>query len=150
MLLEGNFTIKAPIERLWDSLLETETLRACVPGAEKIDRLDEKTYDCIVEQKVGHIGVRFKFKISLAKLVPPHHIEMKGEGEDIGKAGRFTMKTTIELKEETGGGVQVSYSCEANIIGKLAMFGNRIIQAKAKQVEEEFTKNLKNRLETVA
>jgi carbon monoxide dehydrogenase subunit G len=75
---------------------------------------------------------------------------MKGEGEDIGKAGRFTMKTTIELKEETGGGVQVSYSCEANIIGKLAMFGNRIIQAKAKQVEEEFTKNLKNRLETVA
>jgi carbon monoxide dehydrogenase subunit G len=150
MLLEGNFTIKAPIERLWDSLLETETLRACVPGAEKIDRLDEKTYDCIVKQKVGPIGVRFKFKISLAKLVPPHHIEMKGEGEDIGKAGRFTMKTTIELKEETGGGVQVSYSCEANIIGKLAMFGNRIIQAKAKQVEEEFTKNLKNRLETVA
>ncbi len=149
MLLEGKFSLKAPMEKLWDSLLEAETLRACVPGAEKIDRLDEKTYDCIVKQKVGPIGVRFKFKIVLTKLDPPCHIEMKGEGEDIGKAGRFTMKTTIDFNELKNGEVEVSYKCDANIIGKLAMFGNRIMQAKAKQVEEEFTKNLKEKLEGV-
>lgn len=146
MILEGKFSIKAPIEKLWDSLLEAETLRACVPGAEKIDRLDEKTYDCIVKQKVGPIGVRFKFKIFLTKLDPPNHIEMKGEGEDIGKAGRFTKKTTIDFKELKNEEVEISYKCDANIVGKLAMFGNRIMQAKAKKVEEEFTKNLRERL----
>lgn len=146
MLLEGKFSLKAPIEKLWDSLLEAETLRACVPGAEKIDRLDEKTYDCIVKQKVGPIGVRFKFKIFLTKLDPPYHIEMKGEGEDIGKAGRFTKKTTIDFKELKNGEVEISYKCDANIVGKLAMFGNRIMKAKAKKVEEEFTRNLKERL----
>ncbi|MBI4648517.1 MAG: carbon monoxide dehydrogenase subunit G [Bacteroidia bacterium] len=150
MLLEGKFTLKAPIEKLWDSLLEAETLRACVPGAEKIERLDEKTYDCIVKQKVGPIGVRFKFKIFLTKLDAPYHIEMKGEGEDIGKAGRFTMKTSIDFKGHEGGEVEVSYKCDANIVGKLAMFGNRIMMAKAKQVEAEFTKNLRKKLESIS
>jgi carbon monoxide dehydrogenase subunit G len=150
MLLEGKFSLKAPVQKLWDSLLEAETLRACVPGAEKIDRLDEKTYDCIVRQKVGPIGVRFKFKIFLSKLDPPYHIEMKGEGEDIGKAGRFTMKTSIDFKEMGTGEVEISYKCDANIIGKLAMFGNRIMMAKAKQVEDEFTRNLRKKLEGVA
>ena len=150
MLLEGKFLLKAPIQKLFDSILEAETLRACVPGAEQIDRIDEKTYNCIVKQKVGPIKVRFKFKIFLTKLDPPYHIEMKGEGEDIGKAGRFTKKTTIDFKELQNGEVEISYTCDANIIGKLAMFGNRIIQAKAKQVEKEFTENLKERLEAVA
>ena len=150
MLLEGKFLLKAPIQKLFDSILEAETLRACVPGAEQIDRIDEKTYNCIVKQKVGPIKVRFKFKIFLTKLDPPYHIEMKGEGEDIGKAGRFTKKTTIDFKEVNNGEVQISYTCDANIIGKLAMFGNRIIQAKAKQVEKEFTTNLKEKLEAVS
>jgi len=150
MLLEGNFSLKAPIEKLWESLLEEETLRACVPGAEKIERLDDKTYDCIVKQKVGPIGVRFKFKIVLTKLDPPNHVEMEGEGEDIGKAGRFTMKTTIDYKEVGNEEVEISYKCDANIVGKLAMFGNRIMKAKAKKVEEEFTENLKKRLASIS
>jgi hypothetical protein len=149
MLLEGKFTLKAPIGKLFDSLLEPETLRACVPGAEKIERIDDKTYDCIVRQKVGPIGVRFKFKILLTKLEPPNHIEMEGEGEDIGKAGRFTMKTSIDFKKLEGGEVEVSYKCDANIVGKLAMFGNRIMMAKAKQVETEFTTNLRKKLEGI-
>ncbi|MFH1321346.1 MAG: carbon monoxide dehydrogenase subunit G [Bacteroidota bacterium] len=146
MLLEGKFTVKAPIDKLFNSLLEAEALQACVPGAEKIVRLDDKTYDCIVKQKVGPIGVRFKFKIILTKLAPPNHIEMEGEGEDIGKAGRFTKKTSIDFKELEDGEVEVSYKCNANIVGKLAMFGDRIMKAKAKKVENEFTENLRNRL----
>ena len=128
MILAGNFSLKAPVEILWESLLEAETLSACVPGAEKIERLDEKTYDCIVKQKVGPIGVRFKFKITLTKLEPPSLIEMEGEGEDIGNAGRFTMKTVIDFKELDNEEVEISYKCDANIVGKLAMFGNRIME----------------------
>ena len=51
MILEDKFTLKAPIQKLWDTMLKPETLRACIPGAEKIEQIDEKTYDCIVKQK---------------------------------------------------------------------------------------------------
>jgi len=150
MILEGKFTLKAPIQMLWDTLLDPETLRSCIPGAEKIDRLDEKTYDCVIKQKVGPISVRFKFKNILSKIEPPNHVEMEGEGEDIGKAGRFTQKTTIDLVEKQGDEVEISYRCNANIVGKLAMFGDRILKTKAKKLEAEFTAALKEKLKSVA
>lgn len=149
MILEGKFTLKAPIQKLWDTLLEPETLRACLPGAEKIERLDEKTYDCVVKQKVGPISVRFKFKNILTNIEAPTHLEMQGEGEDIGKAGHFVQKTSIDLKETEGGEVEISYRTDANIVGKLAMFGDRIMRAKAKKVEQEFTKALQEKLKSI-
>ena len=150
MILEGKFTIKAPIQELWDTMLKPETLRACIPGAEKIEQLDEKTYDCVVKQKVGPISVRFKFKTILAKVNPPTHAELEGEGEDIGKAGRFVQRTNIDLKKIEGGEVEISYKCDVNIVGKLAMFGDRILRAKAKKLEKEFTENLREKLKAIA
>ena len=149
MIIEGHLTLKAPIQKLWDTLLDPETLRECIPGAEKIERLDERTYDCTVKQKVGPISVQFKFKNSLTKMEPPTHLEMEGEGEDISKAGRFVQRTSIDLKENEAGEVEVSYSCKANIVGKLAMFGDRIMKARAKKVEREFTEALQKKLQSV-
>lgn len=150
MIIEGKFTLKAPIQKLWDTMLKPETLSACVPGAEKIEQLDEKTYDCIVRQKVGPISVRFKFRTFLTKVESPTHVELEGEGEDIGKAGRFTQRTAIDLKENEGGEVEVSYRCDANIVGKLAMFGDRILRAKAKKVEKEFSEAFQEKLKSIA
>jgi carbon monoxide dehydrogenase subunit G len=150
MRLEGKIALKAPIQKLWDTLWEPETLRACIPGAEEIERIDESTYDCVIKQKVGPIAVRFKLKNFITKKEAPNHIEMQGEGEDIGKAGRLTQKTSIDLKENEGGEVEVSYVCDANIIGKLAMFGDRILRAKAKKIEAEFTEALREKLKSVA
>ena len=92
-----------PIQDLWGTLLKPETLNSCIPGAEKIEQIDEKTFDCVVKQKVGPISVRFKFKTILTKVEPPTHVELEREGEDIGKAGRFVQRTNIDLKELEGG-----------------------------------------------
>lgn len=146
MIIEGKIALKSSSQKLWDTLLEPKTLLACLPGAEKVERLDERTYDCVVKQKVGPISVRFKFKTILTKVEPPTHLEMEGEGEDIGKAGHFVQRTSIDLKENDRGEVEVSYRCNANIVGKLAMFGDRILRAKAKKLEEEFTKALEEKL----
>ena len=150
MLLEGKMTLKAPIKKVWDTLLEPETLLSCMPGAEKIERVDEKTYNCVVKQKVGPISVKFKFKSVITKIEPPTHIEIEGEGEDtIAKAGHFVQKTVVDLRETPEGGVEVSYKSEVSIVGKLAMFGDRIMRAKAKKVEGEFTEALQERLRKI-
>jgi carbon monoxide dehydrogenase subunit G len=149
MLMEGKFTLKAPIQEIWNTLLEPETLLSCIPGAEKIERIDEKTYDCVVKQKVGPISVKFKFKSIITKMESPTHIEVEGEGEDIAKVGHFVQKSVVNLREISPSEVELSYRTDATIVGKLAMFGDRMIRAKAKKVEEEFTEALQERLKNV-
>ena len=148
MLMEGKFTLKATLQKVWDTLLEAETLLSCIPGAEKIERIDERTYDSVIKQKVGPISVRFKIKSTLTKIDPPRHLEVEGVGEDIGKAGHFMQKSVVDLREISGGEVEVSYRTDATIVGKLAMFGDRIMRVKARKVEEEFTQALHEKLKT--
>jgi len=146
MLLQGKLTLNAPIQKVWDFLFDPQTLLSCIPGAEKIERIDEKTYDCVVKQKVGPISVRFKFKAILTEVDPPTHIKFMGEGEDIGKAGHFAHKTVVDLVETSGGQVDISYTSDISIVGRLATFGDKVMRAKAKKMEEELTKRLQERL----
>ena len=148
MLLEGKFTLRAPIQKVWDTLLDPSTLLSCVPGAEKIERIDERTFDCVVKQKVGPISVKFKFKSTFTNLVPPKHMEFEGEGDDIGKAGHFVQKSVVELQETPDGEVEVSYQTNVSIVGRLAMFGDRIMRAQAKKVQEQLTKSLQEKLQS--
>lgn len=149
MLIEGKFTVKAPIQKLWDMLLEPETLGSCLPGAEKIEKIDEKTYDVIVKQKVGPIKVKLYFRNVLTVVKPPTHLELEGEGEDMTKLGHIKQKTIMDMKEIGDGEVEVSYKSDVAIVGKLAMFGDRIMKSKAKDVEKEFTKNLAEKLRSL-
>lgn len=149
MLIEGKFTVKAPIQKLWDFLLDPSVLLACIPGAEKIERVDEKTYDAVVKQKVGPISVKFKFRNILTKVEPPKHVEFEGEGEDAMKAGHFIQKTAVDLTETAGGVVEISYKTDVAISGRLAMFGDRIMRAKAKSMQEDLTRNLSEKLKSL-
>lgn len=146
MIWAGQIKVQAPIQRVWEMLLEPETLQACLPGIENIERLDERNYAIVIAQKVGPIKVRFKIKATLTKVEAPTHLEIEGQGADRGKSDQAVHKVRIDLRETTGGVVEISYSTDANIPGKLAMIGESIMQAKAKKVEAEFTKALQERL----
>jgi carbon monoxide dehydrogenase subunit G len=146
MLMEGKFTLKAPIQQVWDFLLEPGTLASCIPGAEKMERIDDKTYESVVKQKVGPIAVKFKFTTTLTEIDPPKHLKAIGRGADITKAGTFTQETIVDLKEIAKGEVEVAYRSNVSIAGRLATFGERIMRAKAKSVGEEFTRNLQEKL----
>ena len=146
MIIEGKLTVKAPIQKLWDMLLDPATLGSCLPGAEKIEKIDEKTYNAVVKQKVGPIKVTLKFRNVLTEVQPPYRIVLEGEGEDITKLGHMKQKTIVELSEIGDGNVDVSYKSDVAIVGKLAMFGDRVMRSKAKEVEKEFTQNLQEKL----
>lgn len=146
MIIEGKLTVKAPIRELWDMLLDPATLGSCLPGAEKIEKIDEKTYDAVVKQKVGPIKVTLKFRNVLTEVQPPRRLVLEGEGEDITKLGHIKQKTIVELSEIGDGNVDVSYTSDVAIVGKLAMFGDRVMKSKAKEVEKEFTQNLQEKL----
>jgi carbon monoxide dehydrogenase subunit G len=148
MLIEGRFTLQAPIQEVWDLLFEIDTLAACIPGAEKIEPIDDRIYDAIVKQKVGPITVRFKFTTTLTEIDPPRHVTAEGRGEDIGKAGTFTQKTSVDLTEISKDSVEISYSSNVSLVGRLATFGERIMRAKTKQMGEQITENLQEALKS--
>lgn len=148
MLISDNFTMKAGIQQVWDSILDPATLLSCVPGAEKIEKIDDKTYDAVVKQKVGPISAKFKFTTTLTELNPPRHLKAVGKGADVTKMGTFTHDMTIDLKEISKDEVEVAYSANINIVGRLATFGERIMRAKAAEVGAQLTKNLQEKLKT--
>ena len=146
MIIEGGFLLHGSIDKLFDFLLKPETILTCLPGAESVKLLDENRYECVVKQKVGPITAKLKFVNRLTRVDKPTHIEIEGEGEDVTKLGHFKQKSVVDLKEASPGQVEIKYKTEVSIVGKLAMFGDRVMKAKAKQVEQEFTAALQERL----
>jgi len=69
---------------------------------------------------------------------------IEGDGEDVAKLGHVKQRSVVDLKEVSPGEVEIKYKTDMSIVGKLAMFGDRVMRAKAKQVEEEFTKALQD------
>jgi len=148
MKMEGKFTMKAPIQEVWDFLLAPGTLVSCIPGAEKMEPVDDKTWEGVVKQKVGPITVKLSFTQTLTELDPPRHVKAVGRGAAAGGAGTFTQETIVDIKEVAGGEVEVDYSSNVSMVGRLATFGERIMRAKVNKVGEQFIQNLQDKLES--
>jgi uncharacterized protein len=146
MIIEGGFNVKAPLQKLWDTLFDVQALAACLPGAEKIDQIDDKTYEVTMKQKVGIVKVTMKGRQVLTQVEAPTHLELEGEAEDLTKLGHMKDKVTLDLKDLGAGEVQISYKIDVSMVGKLAMFGDRIMRTKANEVEKQFVKNLQEKL----
>lgn len=148
MKMEGKFTMKAPIQEVWDFLLAPGTLVSCIPGAEKMEPVDDKTWEGVVKQKVGPITVKLSFTQALTELDPPRHVKAVGRGAAAGGAGTFSQETIVDLTELAGGEVEVAYSSNVSIVGRLATFGERIMRAKVNKIGEQFINNLQEKLKS--
>lgn len=146
MLVEGQFSVQAPIQQVWTSLLDPQTLGSCVPGTEKMVAINDTTYESIVKQRVGPIKVKLVFTTNLVEVRPPNFIKAVGRGADATKLGTFTTEIKVNLEEPSPNNVKVSYAANISLVGRLATFGEKIMRAKAKEVGEEFTKNLQEKL----
>ena len=147
MLMEGKFTLKAPIQEVWDALLDPGILASCIPGSEEMRAIDDRTYESVVKQKVGPISVRFKFTTTLTEMDPPRYLKAVGRGADTNKAGTFAQETTVSLSESASGEVEVAYRSDVSLVGRLATFAERLMQTKSKAIAAEFTRSLQEKLE---
>jgi carbon monoxide dehydrogenase subunit G len=146
MRIEEKFAVKAPIQKLWDSLLDPEIIGPCIPGCEKVEPINDKAYDSIIKAKVGFIAVRFKIRTVIEEIVPYSLIRTIGEGNELRRLGHFKQKTSINFNELSENETEVSYQSDVSIVGKLATFGDRILKAKAKEIGKEFADAVKKRL----
>ena len=147
MQIEETFSVKVPIQKLWDSLLDPQIVGPCIPGCEKVEPINDKEYDSIIKAKVGFMAVRFKVKTVIEEIIPHQLIRTVGEGNELRNLGFFKQKTRINFNALSEDETELTYQSEVSIVGKLATFGDRILRAKAKEVGKEFADAVKKRLE---
>lgn len=136
MDMTGEYHIAAPRQKVWEALNDTEILRQSITGCEKIEKLSPTEMTATVRAKVGPVSARFGGKVTLSDLDPPNGYRISGEGTG-GPAGFAKGGATVKLVDDNGG-TKLSYVVEANVGGKLAQIGSRLIDATARQMAEQF------------
>ncbi len=147
MMVEETFRVKAPIQKVWQFMLDPEKIGSCIPGCEKIEIVDENTYESSIAIKLPIVSIAVKSKTTITEMDPPRHLRSITEGTaDIG-AGTFRLDTVIDLKESSEKEVEVSYSADTILGEGLVGFGEKIMSAMAKGIAERFAKNIREKLE---
>lgn len=136
MTMTGEIQLAAPREVVWAKLNDSSVLKSCIPGCEELEQNDDQSLRAVAKMKVGPVSARFKGRVVLSDLDPPNGYKISGEGEG-GVAGFAKGGATVTLVEKDGGTL-LSYNVEAQIGGKLAQLGQRLINGTAKKLADEF------------
>jgi carbon monoxide dehydrogenase subunit G len=136
MDMTGEVHLSAPREMVWRALNDPEILKQSIPGCEEIQKLSDTEMTARVAAKVGPVSARFSGKVMLSELDPPNGYTISGEGQG-GVAGFAKGGAQVSLKDD-GDGTMLSYKVQAQIGGKLAQIGSRLIDATARKMADEF------------
>lgn len=139
MDMTGEYRIPAPKQVVWEALNDPETLKACIPGCETIEKQSDTEMTATVKAKVGPVSARFKGKVTLSDIDPPNSYRINGEGQG-GPAGFGKGGANVSLTEEDGLTV-LRYQANAQVGGKLAQIGARLVDGAAKKIADEFFAN---------
>ena len=136
MELTSSRTVPATVEATWAALNDPETLKACIPGCETIERDSATEFRVAMTARVGPVAAKFNGRIVLADLVPPVSYRMSFEGQG-GAAGFARGEARVALTPD-GAGTRIEYTASAQVGGKLAQIGSRLVDGAAAKVADDF------------
>ena len=136
MDMTGEYRIPAPREKVWAALNDPEILKICIPGCEELNKDSETELSAKVSTKVGPVSAKFTGKVTLSDINPPVGYKITGEGQG-GVAGFAKGGAEVNL-EEDGDETILTYKATAQVGGKLAQIGSRLIDSTAKKMAGQF------------
>jgi carbon monoxide dehydrogenase subunit G len=139
MTMSGEYQLPVPPQTVWEKLNDPATLKACIPGCEQLDKTSDTEFQAVATTKIGPVKAKFKGKVTLSDLDPPNSYKISGQG-DGGVAGFAKGGATVKLAPKDGGTL-LTYTVDAQIGGKLAQLGQRLINGAAKKVADDFFGN---------
>lgn len=149
MKITGTYELEADRQAVWEALNDPEVLKACIPGCESLDKTGENELTATVTAKVGPVKAKFNGSVELKDLNPPASYRIEGSGKG-GAAGFAKGGADVRLEERDGGGTVLSYDVDAQVGGKLAQIGSRLIDGTAKKLADQFFDNFRAHVETPA
>ena len=145
MKMSGSKEIAASQDIVWAAILNPEVLKECVPGCTEMTGTAEDGFEATVVQKVGPVKATFKGQVVLSDMDKPNSVTLTGEGK--GGAAGFAKGGAVVNLAPSETGTLLTYDVDANVGGKLAQLGSRIIDGFAKRMAEQFFTRLQEAIE---
>ena len=136
MELTGEYRIPAPRERVWAALNDPQVLKAAIAGCQELEKVTDSEFRAIVATKVGPVSATFRGTVTLSDQDPPNGYTLTGQGQG-GAAGFAKMRSRVSLAPD-GDATVLTYTANAEIGGKLAAVGSRLVQSVAKKNADDF------------
>jgi carbon monoxide dehydrogenase subunit G len=147
MILDQTVTVQAPVERVWEFLMDIPAVSTCVPGVESFEQIDADTYQGALKVKVGPIGVRLQGKVTVAERDRENlrsRLDVTAAEKRI--SSTVNAKATMSLVPKGDSETELQIHTDASILGKLGEFGQAVMRRKADQVMAEFAANMSRAL----
>jgi carbon monoxide dehydrogenase subunit G len=137
--MSGEYVLPQSREKVYAALNDAEMLKKCIPGCEELVKESDNEFAAVVKLAVGPVSARFKGRVRLEDLDPPNGYRIAGEGEG-GVAGFAKGGATVKLTEVPEG-TKLTYNAEANVGGKIAQLGQRLLAGTSKKIADKFFAN---------
>ena len=138
MEITGTQAIAAPRSEVWRALNDPDTLKRCLPGCESVEQTAPDEFRIVITAAVGPLRPRFNGSLRLTEAAPPVSCVMVFEGQG-GAMGFGKGSASVELRE-AGAGTELAYAARAQVGGKLAQVGARLIDSVARKIADDFFK----------
>jgi uncharacterized protein len=145
MEMTGEQLVPATQQDVWNALNDPAVLKACVPGCESIEPTGTNEYQVLMVARVGPVSAKFKGKLVLSDIKPPQSYSISFEGQG-GAAGFAKGSANVALSSADQNQTRLAYAVKANVGGKLAQIGSRLVDAAAKKVADDFFRNFNEKL----
>ena len=138
MEMQGSRHLAVTQQQAWDALNDPEVLKLCIPGCDKVEAAGENQYTVGMAVKVGPVSARFAGKIQLVDVLPPNSYTLAFEGQGGADGfGKGSAKVNLAPAVE-GAGCELAYTAHAQVGGKIAQVGQRLVDGVARSMSEEF------------
>lgn len=137
LVIEGEERISAPVQKVWEALNDPAVLKECIPGCQSLEMKSDTEMAATVVLKVGPIKATFAGEVTLKNLKPPHSYTIAGEGKG-GIAGFAKGGADVVLTEDGPDATVLKYAAKADVGGKIAQLGSRLIESTSKKLAGQF------------
>jgi uncharacterized protein len=141
MEMLGNRRLPITQQQAWEALNDPGTLQKCIPGCDKFEPAGDNEYTVALAVKIGPVSAKFNGKVKLAEIMPPDSYRLSFEGQG-GVAGFAKGSSSVSLKpvDGTDSACELDYTVQAQVGGKIAQLGQRLIDGAAKSTADDFFK----------
>ena len=146
--IEEAFEVQAPVQRVWEYLIDPARVAQCLPGAELLESHDDGSYLGAVKVKVGPVAMSYKGVVKFTELdEQARTVRLVGEGREAGGAGSAKLTMSSRITPLADGGSQVTVGAEVDVVGKIVQFGRGMMEEVSRQLFRQFTACAKQHLE---
>jgi carbon monoxide dehydrogenase subunit G/peptidoglycan/xylan/chitin deacetylase (PgdA/CDA1 family) len=146
--IEERFEVKAPVERVWNYLIDPQRVVQCLPGAELLEQQDERTFLGAIKVKVGPLSMSYKGQAKFTDInEETRQVRMVGDAREVGGSGSTKVSMLSTVAPLAGGGCEVLVNADIDLVGKIVQFGRGMIEEVSRQMFRQFSTCVRQQLE---